>query len=94
MGKGVRSIQIEFQNPIVVTQRFDELLLGVDNFTHPKKARDDLYPDASFGYSQVLPMVLNFDRPLQLYSMWLKQHRAPNFYLKNSVGNFNVSAYL
>jgi hypothetical protein len=44
----------------------------IENFTHPKKAKEDNYPEKSFGYSPILPIVINFDRPVQLSQMWLK----------------------
>jgi hypothetical protein len=38
MGNGVRVVEIAFQNPVIVTSRQDEGLLGVNNFTNPKLA--------------------------------------------------------
>ena len=40
MGKGLRSTDLSFDNPIIVTRRYDELLLGPANFTNYKKAKD------------------------------------------------------
>jgi hypothetical protein len=39
-------------------------------------------------------MVINFHRPLQISHLYLKAHRAPNFYLKNNHGIFNVQGFL
>ena len=94
MGRGIRDVKIEFQNPIVVSQRLDEGILLPENFTNPKKAIEEYYPDGAYGYSEVLPMVIKFERPLQLSHVYLKQHRAPNFYLKSSIGTFNVQGFL
>lgn len=88
MGKGVRSIELSFENPIIISQRFDEELLTPANFTNPKQAEQDEYPEGSFGYSQVLPMVIHFHRPLTFSSVYLKQHRAPNYYKRSSVDVF------
>ena len=51
MGKGLRSTDLSFDNPIIVTRRYDELLLGPANFTNYKKAVEEDYPDGPFGYS-------------------------------------------
>jgi len=72
----------------------DEGLLTVNNFTNPTVAEEEYYPEGSYAYSQNVPMALNFGRPLILQSVYLKQHRPPNFYLKNSVGLYNVKGYL
>jgi hypothetical protein len=94
MGSGIRAVEIRFDEPIMVTQRLDEGLLTLQNFSNPSGAEKDYYPDGAFGYTQVVPMALNFGRPLMLESVYLKQHRAPNFYLKNAVGLFNVKGFL
>ena len=36
MGKGVSAVELSFENPIVISQRFDEELLTPANFTNPK----------------------------------------------------------
>jgi hypothetical protein len=82
MGRGVRDVKLEFVNPIVVSQRHDEGMVMPENFTNPKKAFEEYYPDGAYGYSPVMPMIVKFERPLQLTHMYLKMHRAPNFYLK------------
>ena len=51
MGKGLKAAYLYFDNPIIITTRKDELLMGPANFTNPKKAREDEYPDGPFGYS-------------------------------------------
>lgn len=64
MGSGIRDVQIYFENPIVVTQRQDEGLLGPDDFVSPNVAIREEYPSGSFGYSQSIPMSMRFPRPL------------------------------
>lgn len=51
MGKGIRDIQLSFENPIIISQRLDEGLLTPQNFTSPKKAFEEYYPEGSFAYS-------------------------------------------
>lgn len=94
MGNGIRTVSIWFDEPIIVTQRLDEGLLTLQNFTNPAQAEKDYYPDGAFGYTLNVPMALNFGRPLVLESVYLKQHRSPNFYLKNAVGLFNIKGFL
>lgn len=60
MGKGIREIEIWFDYPITVTQRYDEGLLTHKNFTNQKIIENDQYPEGAFAYSQTVPMVLNF----------------------------------
>jgi hypothetical protein len=72
MGKGIRDIELSFENPITVSRRHDEGLLTPANFTNPKKAQEEDYPEGAFGYSQILPMTINFHRPLQFASVFLK----------------------
>ena len=76
-----------------MTRRLDEGLLTLQNLSNPAQAEQDYYPDGAFGYSQEVPMAMNFDRPLVLKSVYLKQHRAPSFYLKNNIGLFNVKGF-
>jgi hypothetical protein len=64
MGKGIDEVEIIFNNPIVVSSRQDEGLVTVSNFTHPKKAMEDSYPDGAFAYSQILSMDMNFRKPV------------------------------
>lgn len=64
MGRGIRTVKIAFENPVIVSQRFDEGLVKIEQFQNPKKAYEEFYPEGSFAYSQVLPMVLRFERPL------------------------------
>ena len=64
MGKGIRDVELSFENPIIISQRFDEGLLTPNNFTNPRAAVQDEYPEGSFGYSQIKPMTINFHRPL------------------------------
>lgn len=64
MGKGVRDVKLEFVNPIVVSQRLDEGMVMPENFTNPKKAFEEYYPDGAYGYSPVMPMIVKFERPL------------------------------
>jgi hypothetical protein len=56
----------------------------LENLSDKAMAERLNYPDKSFAYSQIGPAVLRFPKPVQLYSVFLKQHRAPNFYLKKS----------
>lgn len=94
MGSGIRDVQIYFENPIVVTQRQDEGLLGPDDFVSPNVANKEEYPSGSFGYSQSIPMSMRFPRPLQLHSLYLKQHRSADHYLNNSAGIYNIQGFL
>lgn len=94
MGSGSRAMEIIFGDPIIVTQRNDEGLATLDNMTHPKAAEDEYYPEGAFGYSSTIPSVMRFRHPVVLHSMWLKKHRSSEFYLKNSIAAFYVSAYL
>jgi hypothetical protein len=61
-----------------------EELVTVENLTEKALADRQFYPNGTFAYSQIGPAVLRFPRPIQLHSIFLKQHRAPNFYLKKS----------
>lgn len=94
MGKGNRDIEIVFGNPIIVTQRYDEGLATLENFTHPKAAENDYYPEGAFGYSATLPSILRFQHPVEFHAIWLKKHRSSEFYLKNSAANYLISGYL
>jgi len=38
-------------------------------------------------------MVINFESPIEFGSVYLKQHRAPNFYLKSSIGKYEIHGY-
>ena len=51
MGKGVREIELWFDYPLTVTQRFDEGLLTHQNFTNQKVIENDQYPDGAFAYT-------------------------------------------
>lgn len=62
--------------------------------THPKSAQDDQYPEGAYGYTMIDSMVMNFKRPVQLHSVFLKKHRSTEFYLKNSVTNFIIEGQL
>ena len=93
-GQGTSDLHVRFRNPILVSQRYDEGLITIHNFTHPKKAMEDGYPEGAFGYSPILPMDMNFHKPVQFHSVYLKKHRSSDFYRKNSVGTFEVLAYL
>jgi len=62
--------------------------------THPKTALDDHYPEGAYGYTLIDSMIMNFKKPVQLHSMYLKKHRSTEFYLKNSVTNFIIEGHL
>lgn len=94
MGSGIRDVQIYFENPIIVTQRQDEGLFGPDDFESASVAIKEEYPSGSFGYSQATPMSMRFHRPLQLHSMYIKQHRSADHYLNNSAGIYYIQAFL
>ena len=66
----------------------------LDNFTNPRAAENDYYPDGAFGYSSTQPSILRFRHPVEFHAIWLKKHRSTEFYLKNSAANYLVSAYL
>lgn len=64
MGKGIDEVEIMFKNPIMVSSRYDEDLITVANFTHPKKAMDDSFPGGAFAYSPILVMDMRFRKPV------------------------------
>lgn len=62
--------------------------------THPQTVLEDHYPEGAYGYSLTDSMIMNFKKPVQLHSMYLKKHRSTEFYLKNSVTNFIIEGHL
>jgi len=64
MGKGIDEVEIMFKNPIIVSTRYDEDLVTLSNFTHPKKAMEDSFPEGAFAYSPILPMDMHFRKPV------------------------------
>jgi len=47
-------------------------------------AERSYFPNGTYGYSQIGSSIIKFPKPVQLHYIYLKQHRAPNFYLKKS----------
>jgi len=66
MGNGVRDVVIRFENPVVITQRNSEKFLNANNFSKPEALESEKYPSGAYAYSQLLPMVINFERPVKL----------------------------
>lgn len=66
------------------------------DFTESEKrlAEKSYYPDGTFAYSMIGPSIISFPFPVQFDHIFLKQHRAPNFYLKKSYGQHVVHGYL
>ena len=66
------------------------------DFTNPEAVKSEPfpYPTGPYGYSPFLPMDMRFQRPLRVKGFYLKKHRSPDFYLKNSFGQFEVQGYL
>ncbi len=66
------------------------------DFTESEKrlAEKSYYPDGTFAYSMIGPSIISFPIPVQFDHIFLKQHRAPNFYLKKSYGQHVVHGYL
>lgn len=58
--------------------------MTLENLTERAHAEKSFYPNGTYGYSQIGPAVIKFPKPVQLLSVFLKQHRAPSFYLKKS----------
>lgn len=83
MGYGIDLIEISFENSVIVTQRFDEYLLTVDDFQNSDQVKEDMYPDGAFAYTQTTPNSIHFNKAVKFKSMFLKKHRSPNFYNKN-----------
>ena len=90
MGPNVGEMIIYFEQPVIVTQRTDEMLLDSDLYhMHP----DMDFPSGPFGYTQSTENIMSFNRPMKLVSIYLKQHRSPNFYLKTSSAMFWMQAF-
>ena len=64
MGKGLDEVEIMFKNPIIVSSRYDEDLITAANFTHPKKAWEDSFPEGAFAYSPILVVDMRFRKPV------------------------------
>jgi len=80
MGNGVKDVIINFENPILITQRNSETFLINSNFSNQESLMTERYPIGAFAYSQLNPMIIKFDRPVKLISMYLKMHRHSEFW--------------
>lgn len=94
MGTGFRDVVITFESPLVVTSRNDEGLAVAENFTNPKAAQRENYPEGAFAYSQMKPLVIKLNRPMLLLSFYIKKHRDPRFWNVVSQTDKHVLAYL
>ena len=65
---------------------YSEELIQLENLTEIETAKKEHYPTGAFAYSQILPTMITFPRPVQIQKIYLKQHRAPHYYLKKSMG--------
>lgn len=94
MGSGFRDVLITFQTPLIVTSRNDEGIAIAENFTNPKAAKRENYPQGAFGYSQMEDLVLKLNRPMVLLSFYMKMHRDSRFWNMVSQKEKRVLAYL
>lgn len=87
-GTGVRKAEIRLKNPVIISQRYDEDMVKIEDFVNPDAVTKETFPFPAgpYGYSPFLPMDLRFQRPLRVQGFYLKKHRSPDFYLKNSFG--------
>ena len=64
--------------------------MKLSNLTHPKAAMKDGFPSGAYAYSPFTPMDLDFRKPVSFQSVFLKKHRAAEYYLNDSIGSFEV----
>jgi hypothetical protein len=90
-----RMIIVEFETPVILTQQMFEDQVTLENLTEKTLADRSYYPNGTYAYSMSREgAVLKFMRPIQLHYMYLKQHRAPSYYMKKSYGHHEVKGYL
>jgi len=51
MGQGVTKIVIEYDEPLIITSRFDEGIMAPENFSVPEQAINDDYPKGAYAYT-------------------------------------------
>ena len=65
-------------------QNYSEELANYTDLIEKEQAKKSFYPNGTFAYSQAQPVVIKFPRPVHLDFVYLKKHRAPDFFTKKS----------
>ena len=93
MPQGIKDVVITFENPIIISTRRDVNTQTLLDLAKPESAIRDEYPEGAYGYSQLKPIVMKFERPLRLRSFFLKKHRDSQYWANETMGLAPVIGY-
>lgn len=73
---------------------YSEELMNPSDLIEKELAKKNFFPSGTFAYSQAIPVTIKFPRPVQLSYIYLKKHRAADFYVTKSIIIFKIFDFL